>query len=108
VRLVTFSSASAARLKGVVLFESGNATEGERWLRQALELATNQGARIEQVSAASELIDRLSSKSAHEFRDPLMRAVSEVERGADLPAVTRARAKLQSLGAAIDEGAASR
>ncbi|HVS66662.1 MAG TPA: AAA family ATPase [Thermoanaerobaculia bacterium] len=81
------------RLRGLIALDGGDRAAAERALRQALDVARAQGARLFELRAATALAEGCGSECG-EFRDALERVYSSFREGLDCPDLQRARAVL--------------
>jgi len=81
------------RLRGLIALDGGDRAAAERALRQALDVARAQGARLFELRAATALAESCGSECV-EIRDALEPVYSSFREGRDSPDLQRARAVL--------------
>jgi class 3 adenylate cyclase/predicted ATPase len=90
-----FYLAELWRLKGEVLVRKGSASDGEHWLREAIRLAREQGARLLELRGAVSLCRLLEGPDRKRvLREVLEPACSAFDEGLDAADVQDARALL--------------
>jgi predicted ATPase len=92
------------RLEGELLMikDPGNATEAERCLRAAIEVACWQGARLFELRATVSLARLLKQQGAtHEGHQMLAEVYGWFAEGFDLPDLKEAKALLEELGGTL-------
>jgi class 3 adenylate cyclase/DNA-binding transcriptional ArsR family regulator len=95
---------AVARIKGELLWDSGEHDEGRRWLESALERADAQQQKPLVLRAAISLVERLDEASAAPVRIRLREAFDWFDEGHGLPDYVRAKALLEADPVQLDEG----